>query len=156
MILHCASPFLIPCSWEHLFASQQSEHLHIHYRNLKGCLTAVPTHCYRGLVQPVLESVSVVWDPHQQHLKSTVELVQQWSVHCILHDFSPNSGASVLVAQLQLENLQSRRTSDKVCMRHKIMNRLVNVNLAGGLRQPRNCRRKETLGFTSTETIKAY
>ena len=46
------------------------------YRNLKECLTAVQTHCYKGLVRPMLEYASVVWDPHQQHLKSTLEIVQ--------------------------------------------------------------------------------
>ena len=45
------------------------------YRNLKGCPPADQTHCYKGLVHPVLEYASVVWDPHQHHLKSTLEMV---------------------------------------------------------------------------------
>ena len=53
----------------------------------------------------LLEYTSVVWDPHQQHLKSILEMVQWRSASCILQDFSPTSSASALVAQLQLENL---------------------------------------------------
>ena len=56
----------------------------------------------------------------------------------ILHDFSPTSNASTLVVHLQLENLQSRRMSDKVCMMYTIMNGLVDVNPAAGLLEPRN------------------
>ena len=57
-----------------------------------------------------------------EHQKSTLEMVQQQSVDRILHDLSPTWSASALVAQLQLENLQFWRTSDKVCMMDKIMN----------------------------------
>ena len=46
------------------------------YRNPKGCPPAVQTHCYKGRMRPVLEYICVVWDPHQQHLKSTLEKVQ--------------------------------------------------------------------------------
>ena len=109
------------------------------YRNLKECPAAVQTHCYKGLVRPVLEYACVVLGPHQQHLESTLEMVQQWSAHCILDDFNPTSSASALVAQLQLENLlQSKRMSDKVLHDVQIMNGLVDINPAAGLLKPRN------------------
>ena len=100
------------------------------YRNFKGCPTDVQTHCYKSLVRPVLEYTAVVCDPHQQHLKSSLEMVQRRSDRRILHDFSCTSSASALVAQLQLENLQSRRTSDRVSMMYNIINGLVVVNPA--------------------------
>ena len=59
------------------------------------------------------------------------------SAYRILRDFNPTSSASAPVAQLQLETLQSRRTSDKVCMMYKIMNSLVDVNPTAGLLEPR-------------------
>ena len=58
----------------------------------------------------------------KQHLKSTLEMMHRLSARGILHDFSPTSSASALVAQLRLENQQSRRTSDKVCMVYRVMN----------------------------------
>ena len=70
--------------------------------------------------------------------ESTLEMVQRRSARRILHDFSPTSSASALVAQLQRDNLQSRSTSDKVCMMYNIMNCLVEVNPAAGLLQPRS------------------
>lgn len=70
--------------------------------------------------------VCVVGDPYQ-HLKSTLEMVQQRSAHHIIHDFNPTSSASTTVALLQLENLQSKRMSYKVCMMSRIMKGLVDV-----------------------------
>ena len=87
------------------------------YKTQKGCPPAVQTHRYKDCVHSTLEHTSVVWNPHQQHLKKSIsEVVQRWSARHIFHDFSPTSSASARVAQLQLENLRSRRTSDKVCM----------------------------------------
>ena len=88
-------------------------------------------------MHPVLEYVAMMWDPHKQHLKSRLEMVQWRSACHILHDFSPTSRASAQVAQLQLKNLQSRRPSDKVCMMYKIMNGLVDVNSAASLLKPK-------------------
>ena len=94
-------------------------------------------------MRPLLEYVSVMWDPCQQHLKSALEMVQRRLARRILHDFSSILSASSPVARLHLENLESRRTSDKVCMMCKIMNGLVDVNPADGLLKPRNCRSRE-------------
>ena len=84
------------------------------------------------------EYASVVWDPHQQHLKSTLEMVQSPSTRRILHDLRPTSSASDLLAQPQTENLPSRSTSDKVCTTYKIMKGLADVNPAAGLLESRH------------------
>ena len=57
----------------------------------------------------------------------------------LLHPSWPQSSTtSALVAHLQLENLQSGWTSDKVCLMYKIMNALVTVNPTEGLLAHRN------------------
>ena len=66
-------------------------------------------------------------------------MVQRHSARRILHDFSSTSNASALVAQLQLENLPSRRTSDRVNMMYTIINGLVDVDSAA-LLEPSNRR----------------
>ena len=57
----------------------------------------------------------------------------------ILHGIIPASSAPALVTQIQLENLQFRRMSNKVCMMYKIMNELVDLNPVAVLLEPRNC-----------------
>ena len=64
-------------------------------------------------------------------------MVQRRSARRIVHDFNSTSSVSALVAQLQLENLQSMRTSDRVSMMYKIINGLVDVNPAA-LLEPSN------------------
>ena len=71
----------------------------------------------------------MVLDPCQQHLKSTLEMVQRWAALLILHDSSPTSSACTLVARLELENMQCRRMLEKVCMMNKIVKGLVDITL---------------------------
>ena len=63
----------------------------------------------RGVISSRLINITQTNKGHKR-LESTLEMVQRWSVRRILHDFIPTSSASALVALLQLENLQSRRT----------------------------------------------
>lgn len=105
-------------------------------RNLKGCPTQVQAHCYKGLVRPVLDYASPVWDPHQQHLKTTLEMVQRRAARRILSDFSPTSSASEMVDRLKLDQLDHRRTADKACMLYRMLHGLVDVQPPTGLCQP--------------------
>ena len=75
------------------------------------------------------ECASVVWDPHQQQLKSTLE---RWHnegqpAASFMTLAPPQVTLPWFAAQLQLKNLQSSRMSDKVCMMYKIMNGFVNI-----------------------------
>ncbi|KAL8587797.1 hypothetical protein ACOMHN_021015 [Nucella lapillus] len=97
------------------------------YRNLKGCPPEIQTHCYKGLVRPVLEYASPVWDPYQKDLKKCLELVQRRAARRILHDFSPKSSATALVRKLGLQTLKDRRQIDKAALIYKIFHGLVDV-----------------------------
>ena len=97
------------------------------YRNLKGCPTRVQTHCYKGLVRPVLEYAAPVWDPYQQSLCDTLEAVQRRSVRRILHNFDPRVSASDMVQKLGLQTLRERRMIDRAAMLYKIHGGLVDI-----------------------------
>ncbi|KAL8599837.1 hypothetical protein ACOMHN_038410 [Nucella lapillus] len=97
------------------------------YRNLKGCPPVIQTHCYKGLVRPVLEYASPVWDPYQKYLKKCLELVQRRAARRILHDFSPKSSATALVRKLGLQTLKDRRQIDKAALIYNIFHGLVDV-----------------------------
>jgi hypothetical protein len=97
------------------------------YRNLRGCPHPVQNQCYKGLVRPVLEYAAPIWDPHQQHLSDSLEMVQRRSARRILHDFRPTTSASGLVSGLNLDPLKLRRTSAKATMMYKIMGGLIDL-----------------------------
>ena len=101
-------------------------------RNLKGCSTRIQTHCYKSLARPILEYASTVWDPHQQHLISKLEMTQRRAARRILQDYGLKTSASALVAQLQLEPLHHRRAINKVTTVYKIVNRHVEMSTQPG------------------------
>ena len=105
-------------------------------RNLRGCPHPIQTTCYKTLVRPLVEYAAPVWDPHQQYLSSTLEMVQRRSARRILHDFRPTTSASDLVSKLHLDPLKLRRTAAKATMMYKIMGGLVEATPRSGTLTP--------------------
>ena len=97
------------------------------YRNLKGCPTDVVSHCYKGLVRPIMEYASPIWDPSTKTLQDELEVVQRRSARRILNDFSPTSSVTEMLAKLELPTLKQRRKIDKVSMIFKIKNDLIDI-----------------------------
>ena len=91
------------------------------YQNLKGFLPQVHTHCYKGLVHPVLEYACVMWSPHQQNLSKSLEAIQHRSARRIIRDFRTTTSALSLISNLNFQPLEDRRTINKatfsLCMK---------------------------------------
>ena len=79
------------------------------YRNLKGCRPEVVTHCYKGLVRPIMEYASPFWDPSAKTLQDELEIVQRRSARRILDDSSPTSSVTEMLVKLELPTLKQRR-----------------------------------------------
>ena len=97
------------------------------YRNLRGCPQNVMTHCYKGIVRPILEYASPVWDPSFQNLQDELEYVQRRSARRIFGDFSPTSSVTEMLKKLELPTLKQRRKVDKVAMVYKIKNNHIDI-----------------------------
>ena len=97
------------------------------YRNLKGCPQKVMTHCYKGIVRPILEYASPIWDPSFQNLQDELEFVQRRSARRIFGDFSPTSSVTEMLKKLELPTLKQRRKVDKVAMVYKIKHKLIDI-----------------------------
>ena len=87
-------------------------------------------------MRPVLEYAAPVWDPPQQHLVASLEMVQRRTARRILHDFRPTTSASQLVSRLDLDPLALRRTAAKATMMYKIMGGLVEATPREGTFTP--------------------
>ena len=86
-------------------------------RNLSFCSRDVKLAAYKGLLRPVLEYASSVWDPHQTHLQDRLESVQRRSARFISGDFSrePGSMTSIL-KDLDLPTLTERRRQNRLIL----------------------------------------
>jgi len=127
------------------------------HRNLRGCPREVQRTCYTGIVRPLVEYASTVWDPHQANLINTLEKTQRRAARRICQDFSPYSSASNLVRQLELDTLKSRRSVAKATMIYKMKNTLVDIDtsnvLLPSIRSSRGVKSKFQVPHTRTNTL---
>ncbi|KAJ8028441.1 hypothetical protein HOLleu_30668 [Holothuria leucospilota] len=61
-------------------------------RNLSFCPSDVKLTAYKGLLRPVLEYASSVWDPHQIYLQDKLDSIQRRSARFISSTFSREPG----------------------------------------------------------------
>ena len=97
------------------------------YRNLKGCPPKVIAHCYKGLVRPLIEYASPIWDPSTKTHQDELEMVQRRSARRTFGDFSSTSSVTEMLKKLELTTLRQRRKIDKVAMVYKIKNNLIDI-----------------------------
>jgi len=122
------------------------------YRNIKGSPTRVQVRCYKGIVRPLMEYASTVWDPHQANHTNLLERVQRRSARRILHNFSRTCSASAMVRQLGLQTLESRRTTAKASMIYKMVNDIVDIDTSHILIKPKRATRGHANKFMVPHT----
>ena len=97
------------------------------YRNLKWCPPNVLSHYYKGIVRPILEYASPIWDQSAKSHQDELELVQRRFARRILSDFGRISSVTEMLKKLELPPLIQRRKIDKVAMVYKIKNNLIDI-----------------------------
>ena len=62
-------------------------------RNLSKCPTKVKETAYKGLIYPILEYFSTVWDSYHTGLQNELEKVQNQAAHFVTSDYSFEPGS---------------------------------------------------------------
>ena len=85
------------------------------WRNLYSCPSDVKEAAYKGLVRPVLEYGSSVWDPHTHGFQEELEKVQNRAARFVTgnHVFETGSMTGIL-GQLKWESLKKRRKDSRL------------------------------------------
>ena len=89
-------------------------------RNLSACPQDVKESAYKGLVRPVLENGSSVWDPSSILLQEELEKVQKRAARFVTGNYLYETGSMTgILEQLKWESLKKRRRDSRIIMLYK-------------------------------------
>ena len=70
---------------------------------------------YKGLVRPILEYGSSVWDPHYEGLIDDLEKVQKRTARFVTRNYTYEKGSMTgILKKLKWESLQKRRKDNRI------------------------------------------
>ena len=88
--------------------------------NLLSCPQDVKEMAYKGLVRPILEYASPVWDPHGTVVQEEIEKVQNRAARFVTGNYNFETGSMTsILEQLGLESLHKRRKVSKLILLFK-------------------------------------
>ena len=83
-------------------------------RNISQCLKKTKDLCYRTLVRPLMEYVTVIWDPFTEANIRKLEMVQHRSARMVCSDYWRTSSVLSMLQQVQWPTLEERRADHDV------------------------------------------
>ena len=115
-------------------------------RNLSACPQDVKESAYKGLVRPVLEYGSSVWDPSSILLQEELEKVQKRAARFVTGNYLYETGSMTgILEQLKWESLKKRRRDSRIIMLYK--------GLKGAASIPTNDLAPPQLGMSEITTL---
>ena len=111
-------------------------------RNLSACKRDVKEAAYVGLVRPLLEYASPIWDPHTASLSAEIEKVQRRAARFVLSDYYNYEPGVVtsLLNKLNWTPLKKRRTLNRLCLFNKGRQNLAKLPITNLTRPSRSSR----------------
>ena len=89
-------------------------------RNLYSCPQEVKEAAYKGLVRPVLDYGSSVWDPPEVVLKEELESVQKRAARFVTGNYNYETGSMTgILGQLKWDSLKKRRKDNRLILLYK-------------------------------------
>lgn len=89
-------------------------------RNFSQAPSTLKLTLYKTLIRSKLEYAASVWDPNQENLIHSLEMVQNNSVRFILSNYNRTASISTMKSSLGLPSLSSRRKILRLCLFHKL------------------------------------
>lgn len=96
-------------------------------RNLQINSTRLKEVAYIGLVRPILEYCSPIWDPYHKKYIDQIEMVQRRAARFVLNRYDRKSSVTKMLTELNWETLEKRRTRARATMLYKVRHQLVAI-----------------------------
>ena len=117
-------------------------------RNLYSCPQEVKEAAYKGLVCPVLDYGSSVWDPPGVVLQEELENVQKRAARFVTGNYSYETGSMTgILGQLKWESLKKRRKDNRLILLYKGLKDKASVPTDDLIPKTRRCRNQDSMAF---------
>ena len=113
-----------------------------------SCPPDVKEAAYKGLVRPVLEYGSSVWDPHTHGLQEELEKVQNSAARFVTGNYVFETGSMTgILGQLKWESLKKRRKDSRLILLYKGLKGKARIPTDDLIPKNRRCRNQHSLAF---------
>ena len=117
-------------------------------RNLYSCPQEVKEAAYKGLVRPVLDYGSSVWDPPVVVLQEELESVQKRAARFVTGNYSYETGSMTgILGQLKWESLKKRRKDNRLILLYKGLKGKASVPTDDLIPKTRRCKNQHSMAF---------
>ena len=117
-------------------------------RNLYSCPQEVKEAAYKGLVRPVLDYGSSVWDPPGVVLQEELESVQKRAARFVTGNYNYETGSMTgILGQLKWESLKKRRKDNRLILLYKGLKGKASVPTDDLIPKTRRCRNQHSMAF---------
>ena len=117
-------------------------------RNLYSCPQEVEETAYKGLVCPVLDYGSSIWDPLGVVLQEELESVQKRAARFVTGNYSYETGSMTgILGQLKWESLKKRRNNNKLILLYKGLKGKASVPTDDLIPKTRRTRNQHSMAF---------
>ena len=117
-------------------------------RNLYSCPQEVKEAAYKGLVRPVLDYGSLVWDPPGVVLQDELESVQKRAARFVTGNYNYKTGSMTgILGQLKWESLKKRRKDNRLILLYKGLKGKASIPTDDLIPKTRRCRNQHSMAF---------
>ena len=113
-----------------------------------SCPQEVKEAAYKGLVRPVLDYGSSVWDPPGVVLQEELESVQKRAARFVTGNYDYETGSMTgILGQLKWESLKKRRKDNRLILLYKGLKGKASVPTDDLIPKTRRCRNQHSMAF---------
>ena len=117
-------------------------------RTLFSCPQNVKEAAYKGMVRPILEYGSSVWDPHPDKLQVELEKVQNLPARFVTRNYVYETGSMTgILGQLKWESLKKRRKDHRLILLYKGLKGKARIPTDDLIPKTRRGRNQHSLAF---------
>ena len=119
-------------------------------QTLFSCPKNVKEAAYKGMVRPILEYGSSVWDPHTYKLQEELEKVQNRATRFVTRNYMyvyETGSMTGILGQLKWESLKERRTDNRLLLLYKGLKGKARIPTDDLIPKTRHGRNQHSLAF---------